>query len=43
MPQIPMSPEQLKEIVDYLLGLASAPAPNKPVSIQPAAKPEDFE
>jgi nitric oxide reductase subunit C len=43
MPQIPMSPEQLKEIVDYLLGLANAPAPTRPIPAQPAAKPEDFE
>lgn len=44
MPRIEMSPAQLNEIVDYLLGLASTPAAGAPAQpARPAVDPKDFE
>jgi len=43
MPQIPMEPKQLEEMVDYLLGLANAPARNPTAPAAQPVQPENFE
>lgn len=44
MPKIDMTPAQLEEIVNYLLGLANATAPAAaPQPARPAVDPKDFE
>jgi len=44
MPRIDMTPQQLNEIVDYLLSLAAQPASTTPAAPQaPAVNPQDFE